>query len=409
MSIISFARKATVCAFAMAAVPAMLHASEGANVAGISGNTFNPAISVILSGTYAPFNNDAEGYEIPGFPLGGEAGVAAKGLALGESELILSGNVDDLFYANVTAGIHSEEGETTLELEEAYAEAVGVAAGLNFRFGRFFSGIGYLNSQHAHVWDFSDTALPYRALLGRQYADEGVQLTWLAPLDTYLEFGAEIMRGAGYPLTASEEGDRGRSLFLRTGGDVGRQHSWRLGGFVLDGKALDREAGHGHGHEAEGEAVYAFHGDVRVYGVDLVWKTRLAPKRTMKLQMEYLWREESGEWEEEVSGASADYEGHHAGFYAQWIYPLSAHWRLGLRHDFLQADNKLSDAALATDAELDDEGLRPLRNSVMLDWKRNEFALFRLQFNQDKSSGVEDRQLILQYQLSLGAHGAHPF
>jgi hypothetical protein len=34
------------------------------------------------------------------------------------------------------------------------------------RAGRFFSGIGYLNEQHAHTWDFVDTPLAYRAMLG---------------------------------------------------------------------------------------------------------------------------------------------------------------------------------------------------------------------------------------------------
>ena len=46
----------------------------------------------------------------------------------------------------------------------------------------------------------------------------------------------------------------------------------------------------------------------------------------------------------------------------------------------------------------------------MLDWSPTEFSRLRLQLAYDKSRiGVTDRQIILQYLHSLGAHGAHRF
>ena len=39
-------------------------------------NNFNPAISLILTGTYARYNNDPDAYNLPGFALGEEAGFA---------------------------------------------------------------------------------------------------------------------------------------------------------------------------------------------------------------------------------------------------------------------------------------------------------------------------------------------
>jgi hypothetical protein len=46
----------------------------------------------------------------------------------------------------------------------------------------------------------------------------------------------------------------------------------------------------------------------------------------------------------------------------------------------------------------------------MLDWSLTEFSRFRLQYAVDKSrSDLTDNQLLLQYILSLGAHGAHRF
>ena len=41
------------------------------------------------------------------------------------------------------------------------------------KFGRFLSGIGYLNDQHQHVWDFFDAPLAYQAFLGGQFKSDG--------------------------------------------------------------------------------------------------------------------------------------------------------------------------------------------------------------------------------------------
>ena len=41
-------------------------------------NSFNPAISLVLDGRFASFDNNPEDYEIPGFALGNEAGLGEK-------------------------------------------------------------------------------------------------------------------------------------------------------------------------------------------------------------------------------------------------------------------------------------------------------------------------------------------
>ena len=46
----------------------------------------------------------------------------------------------------------------------------------------------------------------------------------------------------------------------------------------------------------------------------------------------------------------------------------------------------------------------------MFDYSLSEFSRIRLQFAQDKSAqGMTDNQIFLQYQMSLGAHGAHKY
>ena len=48
-------------------------------------NASNPAIGVVFQGQAWSYSNDPDDYEIPGFPLGGEAGPLPEGLALGET------------------------------------------------------------------------------------------------------------------------------------------------------------------------------------------------------------------------------------------------------------------------------------------------------------------------------------
>jgi hypothetical protein len=59
---------------------------------------------------------------------------------------------------------------------------------------------------------------------------------------------------------------------------------------------------------------------------------------------------------------------------------------------------------------LDDGGHDPWAASAMVDWSNSEFSRVRAQFNREElSDGNEDDQIVLQYIMSMGAHGAHPF
>ena len=85
-------------------------------------NTFNPAVSVILQGSLNSYSQDPEDYALPGFQLGGEAGLAAEGLTLDETELILSASIDQLFFGQTTIGLHDDGDGTEVEIEEADRE-----------------------------------------------------------------------------------------------------------------------------------------------------------------------------------------------------------------------------------------------------------------------------------------------
>jgi len=373
-------------------------------------NSFNPEISLILDGRYGHYSQDPDNYELPGYMLGGEAGPGERGFALGHSELVMSANADDKFYGRFTLAFGIHDGETEVEIEEAFFETLGLDYGLAVRGGRFFSDIGYLNSQHEHQWDFVDAPLIYRGLFGNQLIDDGIQLSWLAPTDLYLSFGSELFRGSRFPLSVETGNSFGAyTLFAKAGGDIGGSNSWLAGVSYLNTEPADRSS-IGHNQEEEGHVPAAFSGDSKTWGVDFVWKW--APngnrrQRNLQLQYEYYRRNDDGMLA--AGEESGSYHGDQSGWYAQAVYQFIPRWRIGMRYDALDSSATGSDVQLIKEAGLDNEGYRPQRFSLMTDWSNSEFSRFRLQYNLDESSSVIDDQWILQFILGLGAHAAHSY
>jgi hypothetical protein len=361
----------------------------------VAANAFNPAVSVILNGEVHSFSRDPASFAIPGFALGPEVGPGDKGISLGESELNLNANIDDKFYGSLTTSLATEDGETAIDLEEAYIETLALPAGLHLKGGRFFSGIGYLNPNHAHTDDFADRPLPYQTMLANQYGDAGVQLTWVAPTDTFVELGGELLRGDRFPAGGAASGGKGvQTLFVHTGGDVGVSNSWGAGLSYLNAKADERTTG---------DAGDVFTGDSKLTLADFVWKW--APngnpyRHNFKLQGEYFWRSEDGTFNDLA------YSGDQQGWYLQGVYQFVPRWRVGLRWDGLSADNT---GPAVADSVLDDKGHDPYRVSTMVDWANSEFSRLRLQYTRDETQPEADDQWTFQYNVSIGAHGAHRY
>ncbi|MDH3576284.1 MAG: hypothetical protein OEO71_00505 [Gammaproteobacteria bacterium] len=371
--------------------------------AGNSGRAaFNPAIGVIFQGQAWSFSRNPDDYFVQAFPFGGEAGPVNEGLSIGETELIFNANVDDKFTAWLTAALALEDGEGVVEIEEAWVETTGLPAGLGARFGRFFSGIGYLNSRHSHTWDFVDQPLPYQAFLGDQYVDTGVQVRWLAPTDLYMEFGGEIFQGSSYPSGGNAHSGFGSySLFANFGGDVGANSSWLAGISYLDNTAIDRSSG-------DEDDPLIFNGDSKLSSAQFVWKW--SPNGNWKqknfvFQSEFFWRREDGDYTL-PGGAPLLYDVDQTGWYAQAVYQPVPRWRFGGRVDGLSTDDPGAFFAGTAVAAPDSD---PMRYSFMADWSNSEFSRLRLQFTRDETGPLDDMQWGIQYIHSIGAHGAHAF
>ena len=373
-------------------------------------SAFNPQLSLILQGAYL----DRAGGERPisgFFPAGGHE----RGFTLDHTELVMSANIDPYSRGLVTLAVADEE----VEVEEAWFQTLRLGHGLTVKGGRFFSGIGYQNEKHPHAWDFADNNLMYSVLFGESLKQDGLQARWLAPTELFLELGAEVAKGQFFPGSdggADKNGAAAWAAFAHVGGDVGVSHAWRAGVSYLRASPRQREAFLDDLNDFE--ALSLFSGTSKAWLADFVWKW--SPdgnprQRNFIFAAEYFDRDEDGELLCEdatadggaCSGLTDRYASAQSGGYAQAVYQFMPRWRIGTRYDRLSAGSVDfgANGALLGSTDYD-----PSRWSVMTDYSPSEFSRFRLQFARDKSvQGDPDNQVILQYIMSIGPHGAHKF
>jgi hypothetical protein len=198
---------------------------------------FNPSISVILDGAFFNDNRGGDSFEFiektAGFGLGGHShghdhghgggghGALRQGFNLREAEISIQASVDPYFDALAIIAIE-ESGD--VEIEEAYVTTRALPAGLQFKFGKFLSDVGYVNRQHPHDWYFVDRPLMNQLLFGNHGLQEiGGQLSWVAPTPFYTRFGVEVLQGETSGIANYLDGEQserhGRSLKRNPGPD----------------------------------------------------------------------------------------------------------------------------------------------------------------------------------------------
>ncbi|MEO5843247.1 MAG: TonB-dependent receptor [Caldimonas sp.] len=384
-----------------------------------SPTSFNPAVSLTLAGSYANLSRNPDAYRLQGFvPTGGEVGPGRRGFGIGESELGISASIDTTFSGQLTASFGADN---EVGVEEAWFQGAGILPGGNLRVGRFLSGIGYLNERHAHTWDFIDAPLVHQAFFGGPIRTDGLQLRWVAPADRFVEIGAELGAGSSFPSSGgARNGIGATTLFAHVGDDLGASASWRVGVSLLAHRADDRSYDDING--AGIPVTNSFSGRTWTWGFDGIYKWAPdgnARRRSFTLQGEFFQRRERGTLSHDTLAAagatsSGDYRATQNGWYLQAVYQFMPMWRVGARYDRLDSGSPLIGQVAGGGLSAADfpilQGARPSRTSVMVDYSPSEFSRFRLQLGADRSNpDATDRQVFLQYIMSLGAHGAHRF
>ena len=345
---------------------------------------------------------------------------AHRGMNFNYGELSLYSVVDPYFDLFAVIDLAPE----SAGLEEAYFTTRKLPYGLKIKAGKFLASFGRVNEQHEHYWDFANRPLIATALFGEDGLNEiGAQVTWVAPTSFYLVLGAEVLNGTNEQsfgtMGFSDPRDsvaidavQGPNLyigFIRSSFDI-EDASILFGISNAMGRTRNDQGYSG----GRGNAVDA---KTDIVGGDLTVKYSLDAIRFVSLQSEYMYRVMNGteytdNYFSNIVFPTSQLDKHHSGFYAQVAAKLDQLWEIGVRYDLLlQNDVSLSGADQHMPSNLP-------RYSAMIEYNPTEFSRIRLQFDRDESRYIQSSgglscqpytQIILQANLTIGAHGAHAF
>lgn len=354
-----------------------------------------PDIALILNGGYTSRNKTNAQYanvSIPGFVNAGEMEIqnnAKDGFNFNYAEIAMGATVDPYFNASAIFHIH---GDGTLEVEEAYFVTRALDYGLKFKAGKFKSAFGRTNEKHHHAWNFEDQELINNVVFGLDgLGGEGAQLQWVAPTPFYLMAGFELFNGNPNQGFSAKESASTAVGYLKTSTSI-KDVTLLAGVSYAEGKSEVQNV------NGLGEPIpdsFTNYGQTRLYGADLTLEYPLSGRSSLIWQNEWIGRN--------MDVATTTQK--QAGYYTELLYKINQNWATGIRYDDITKNH----------AELPINSIGNLhRSSLKLDYKPFEFSRFRLQYNKDDSKFIYGEaktinEIILNYTLELGAHGAHSF
>ena len=336
-----------------------------------------------------------------------------NGFTMQNLEMVLDGAVDPYFraQANLVYQVDSS-GESTFEVEEAYAETTALPGNFQVKAGQYVTEFGRLNPSHPHTWTFVDQPLVNGRMFGPEgLRDPGARVSWLAPTPFYSEIFLGIQDSQGqtaYSFRNPHPDGRlfGRSAVprdVRSFGDLLFTPRYAVSLDLTEAQTVLGGVSAAFGPNASGQDT-----STQVYGVDLFWKWRPVTQHGgfpfVSWQTEAMLRHyQAGAYSNPDTGQHLPYETLvDYGVYSQVAWGFKKGWVTALRGDWVSGDR----AAFYPDPNRDPRW----RVSPNLTWFPTEFSKIRLQYNYDhgQDTGV-DHSVWLQFEFMLGAHAAHKF
>ena len=335
-----------------------------------------------------------------------------RGFTIPNEELTLDGAVDPYFkgFVNVVYKI-DEEGESALELEEAYVLTTSLPSNLQLKVGQFFTEIGRQNQQHPHSWSFVDQPLVLNRMFGPDgMRGQGARLSWLVPTSFYTEAMVSVLNSLGETMFSfrSEEsseihGGVPEERDVNHAGDLVVVPRLATSFDLTETQTLLLGVSGAFGPNNSGPAASS-----RVFGADVYWKWKSATASQgfpfYSIQGEYLHR--SYDAADRVDSADPlvtlpaetlkD-----RGAYGQFLWGIKPRYVAGFRADWADGNDAAFDSELRA---------KRVRFSPNFTYYPSEFSKIRLQYNFDDRKGIgRDHSLWLQFEFILGAHAAHRF
>ena len=390
-----------------APAPAVTSSTGGAPQTLFRGaQSLNPDLSAILDADFGWQRRAPQLLSGDDPDLHAEGTRHAVGFTAQEVELAFSAIVDPYFKGEVYLTIPNLEG---IEVEEAFVTTTSLPWNLQIKGGSFRSSFGRQNGQHLHVQDFTRRPLINAAFLGADgMRGPGVQVSWLAPLPFFFTLHGEAFSLGGDPAdqtgalpqpVASFGADRSTRPTLageaKAFFPLGESWSMYSGLNFASGKSPGVSLGDagttGVGREAQ------------LYGADvyLKWKPVNVAQgyESLAFQAEAILRHfGSGD------GLEDEWDG---GAYAQIVAQFARRWFVGVRGDVVGVP---SSSVLA----------RAERVGLVLTFQGSEFSRVRGYLEAEHAAAPSSAFLpqaqpewapaaYLQLEISIGAHGAHPY
>ena len=338
-----------------------------------SGRAFNPDISVI--GNF--------------LGVAGPSGFTTEpALQLTEAEVAFQSAVDPYARADFFVAV----GPEGAELEEGFITFTALPARLLLKAGKIRAQFGKVSTLHPHRLPTADRPLVAVNLLGGEegLADSGVSLSHLIqnPL-VFLELTGEVFAGTSEVFQST---DRSRLAYVgrvRAYRDLTESTNLDLGSSFAFGPFLPESTEDGDVLEGPDGEPAAPALDRRLVGVDVTLRYRPlqgATYRRLNVRSELVWSRQDA-----LGGEATAF-----GAYALAEYQFARRWYLGGRIDR---------SGRPFDGELVDRG-----GSVFVTFWPTEFSQIRGQVRRThRADGTSGTEALLQFNFSIGAHGAHEF
>jgi hypothetical protein len=334
---------------------------------------------------------------------------AQNGFNLNYVELLISKEIDKLL--EVESIFHFSQDK--VEIDELYFSSHSLGYNSKIKAGKFRSNFGYINQFHHHSYSFSDMPLVYEAFLGSHGINEtGVQLQWSAPTPMNLMLGVEILQGENeqmfgnkaISLPTTRDGETTQDIdsattpslyvaYLKTSFEVGEVDILAGLSYASGSSSIN--------HIEEEEEPYAFSGDSKLYGADLLIKYHFKDHSILTWQSEWLSRKMSGNsysYNDADSLTTTATDKKESGFYTQFIYELNECWSGGARYENIYQSEVKND--------LD-------KYSAVITYSPIQSAFFRLNYSRNNALYDEEQNqqridtITLQANITIGYHKPH--
>ena len=339
-------------------------------------NQFNPAFGLNALFLFQNSNSDIEN----------------DGASLQGVELQFSSDVDSLFRAEATIGIHKEEAEEEedhdehdehghnyqIDPEEVFVETLSLPY-LTIKAGKFLVDFGKYNAKHTHNLPFITKSQIQQKVFGDEgYKDVGINVSYLTPLPWFSNLSASILQADNQSLFSESHHSNAYSFKWKNLWDMNEDITLEWSASTLMFKS--------HGHD-ESSVI----NETLIYGSDITLKWRPSSKgkySSFVWSTEYINKNKEGESIDKNSG-----------FQTFMKFQFSRRWYTQIRYEKTDLTNPNNEKSLDSHA-------------FLLAFVPSEFSSLRLQYESNENSDISkssDKRFLLQLNISIGAHPAHNY